>query len=242
MDYPPIVGLNPIAEAGFPEMACPVIFLPGCNMRCSYCMNAGVVKGTSGGKQYSVYEVVEYLRDNEESALLISGGEPTMHESLPEMVRFFVDSGFSVRLATNGTNFDMLEFLVKNKMVSFVAMDIKANPLNYERARRFYTFEQLDGLMRSIVLLNSSCEFPAREFDFEYRTTIFPPVITKDTIMRIAELIHPRAAWFLQQFRKNDSLLGFNELEEVSPYSRDELMEILMAAQLIVPNTHIRWP
>jgi pyruvate-formate lyase-activating enzyme len=39
---PDIVGMNMVAEAGYPNVVCPVIFLSGCNLRCPYCLNSSI--------------------------------------------------------------------------------------------------------------------------------------------------------------------------------------------------------
>ena len=79
---PPIVGLNPVAEAMSPDLFCPVIFLPGCNMHCPFCLNDNVVLDKSKNKdsqgvpvqmpRIPLEEVLRHCLENRETHICIS--------------------------------------------------------------------------------------------------------------------------------------------------------------------------
>jgi hypothetical protein len=58
--------------------------------------------------------------------VVVSGGEPTEHPHLREIIAGIRALGLPVKLDTNGTNFEILRELVQGGLVDFVAMDLKA--------------------------------------------------------------------------------------------------------------------
>ena len=72
-------------------------------------------------------EIFDYLqnRKNWLDGIVITGGEPIIHADLPEFMAAIKKIGFQIKLDTNGTNPSILKELIKNKLVNYVAMDIK---------------------------------------------------------------------------------------------------------------------
>jgi pyruvate formate lyase activating enzyme len=239
--FPTIVGLNSIAEAGFPDILCPAIFISGCNLRCPYCMNKNVVFGDTG-LSYSVEEVVNYMKKNRQTDILISGGEPLANKNIVNLVHRLIENNVNVRLSTNGTFFDQLYSLVTNGELSFVALDIKTNVTNASESEVVYSESQLENVKKSIELLNTLAKPKTENFTFEFRTTLYPPLITNDSIVELSKIIDPDAVWYLQQFRLKKGLLGGKPAEDVSPYSEGELEEIIGLAKEKVPRACVRWP
>ena len=85
-----------------------------CNLRCRMC---GVWK--TGNKETELNtEQIEQMADNLQilgtQVISIGGGEPLIREDLPQVVRFFLDRGISVRVLSNGVvnNYDHLQKVV----------------------------------------------------------------------------------------------------------------------------------
>jgi len=110
----------------WPAKIASVIFLGGCNFTCPHCHNHKIMCGTS-----NTIPLDEVLCDIKEQigfidGVVLSGGEPTVHPKLREIILKIRELGLPIKLDTHGGNFEMLKSLVDEKLVDFVAMDIKA--------------------------------------------------------------------------------------------------------------------
>ena len=121
---PQISKMNEVSEAGFPDIMCPVVFLSRCNFKCPYCLNTELVSPKEI-KSIPISEVLQYVKDNREEHILISGGEPCLHNNICNLVDVFRNSGLRVRLSTNGSFPHTLQKLIFHHSLSFIAMDIK---------------------------------------------------------------------------------------------------------------------
>lgn len=101
-------------------------------MRCPYCHNGSLARG-QGDMSISPEELLAFLdsRVGRLEGICISGGEPTLHSDLPELIREIKARGFKVKLDTNGTNPEMLRALIEDELLDYVAMDIKNSPEKY---------------------------------------------------------------------------------------------------------------
>jgi len=227
-----VASHNDIAEAGFPDVLCPVIFLEGCNFKCPYCLNAQLVKRENTRKIPLDFVIDKYKKDDE---ILISGGEPLCNKKIREFVAELRESGFSVRISTNGSFPEILEDMVVNKMVSFVAMDVKMGFDDREKWKAVSNQkETYENVLRSIEILNKG------NVDCEFRTTLFPPLVGEKDIASISGRIGKGSNWFLQQFRLKKNLLGGNFFGKVMPYGTEKLKKIVGIARQNVKNTRIR--
>ena len=125
-----IAGLMKQTLVDYPGEIAAVIFTQGCNLRCPFCHNGHLVTkpGKLANEYMPVEEVLEFLdkRQGFLDALVITGGEPTLHHDLPALIKQVKELGYLVKLDTNGTNSMMLDYLLKSGLVDYVAMDIKA--------------------------------------------------------------------------------------------------------------------
>jgi len=254
IELPKIVGLNGANEAFSHRLLCPVIFVAGCNMRCPYCLNTDIVLNRIGGstaygapREYTFEEIKQYLAENDETDVIISGGEPLLHKNLPSLIDSLMELGVSVGISTNGADPDALHNLIANHGVSMLAMDVKCD-LSLPKMRVIYgpkaedkqMIEAAESIKSSISYLN---KFADREdFMLEYRTTLYPPVVDLAGIESIGGMLHHKSSWVLQQFRPRLGLLGGNWVNEVVPYEDEALDQMLAKAREFVPDTQMRWP
>lgn len=179
----------------FPRRLACVAFTNGCNWKCWYCQNAQLLIENED----KTAEFFEFLNSRKGwlDGVVICGGEPTIHSDLPLTIRKIKDLGFDVKLDTNGTNFEMLNFLITEKLVDYVAMDIKA-PI--EKLDKITLCKcKFDEVEKSIDLLKQN------KIEYEFRTTVTPD-LTCDDIEKIAKRISGAKKYILQPYRKPDFL------------------------------------
>ena len=207
----------------FPGNIASVIFTSGCNFRCFYCHNPELVLPEL--IQENLYinnnEVLEYLDKNKYllDAVVITGGEPTMHSDLPNYIKQIKLLGLSVKLDTNGTNPKMLNNLLKNNLIDYVAMDIKAL-LKVEKHKEIvgkqFTFTQLDRILESIQLIKQS------DIRFEFRSTIVKPIHSIDDIKNMSAFLS--GDYFLQEF--NSTKILDPNYENLHSFNSQDLNEL----------------
>lgn len=148
-----------------------------------------------------------------------TGGEPTIQPGLPEFMGKIKKMGFLVKLDTNGSNPEMLEKLIKQKLIDYVAMDVKTSLKAKSVKRKAQNYEKATGvkadiekIKRSIALIKNS------GVEYEFRTTVVPGIHTKRGILQMARELAPARAYFLQNFRPEKTLnLKFSKIR---PYPR----------------------
>lgn len=166
----------------------------------------------------------------------ITGGEPTLQNSLPELCIKIKNMGFLVKLDTNGTNPKMLKELIDKKLIDYVAMDIKA-PLTVEKyssATGIDAKNLLEKVRESITLLLNS------GIDYEFRTTVVPSIHDVDDIKQICYDLKGCKKYVLQKF---DVSIGKTVLDpklSSKTLSTEDIQKLLSAAREIIPNARIR--
>lgn len=240
-----IQGLQPIGEAGFPSVICPVIFIGGCNFTCPYCLNADLVKNPKDRKFIPLSEIEKYVKENGEEHILISGGEPCLNPALGDLVDALKKMGLKVRLSTNGSRQHVLYSMIFDYGVSFVAMDIKTNIWYGDKWKKFMTEDERNSVRDSVEILDSTLmgnkEKAPEGFTFEYRTTMYPRAVSREDVMAISETVNKDAIWYLQQFRPREGLLS-PEASSVKPYTNEELDKFVNLAKNSLKKTYVRWP
>ncbi|MBI0582707.1 MAG: anaerobic ribonucleoside-triphosphate reductase activating protein [Methanomassiliicoccus sp.] len=210
-----------------------VVYLPGCNFRCPFCHNPDVVTDPDSYDEVPFAEIEEYILANREflDGVVVTGGEPTIHRDLPELLSRFKKMGLNVKLDTNGTDPDMLEDVIEAGLVDYVAMDIKA-PLDGKYDDLAGVKVPLDSIKRSIEVLRRS------GVDHEFRTTVVPVLLTPGDVERIAAYIGGAKKYAIQQFRSGKTLDP--KLSVVRPYPRGEVLGMAENAKQYVRRVVVR--
>lgn len=189
-----IGGIQKVSLVDYPGKVAAALFTIGCNMRCGYCHNPELVLPEQYADSIPEQQILNFLRTRTDKlqGVVISGGEPTMHEDLPDFIRKIKDMGYLVKLDTNGTSPDMLQRLLSDRLLNFVAMDIKGSLAKYQEIvdRPIDTH----AVRRSIELIKNS------GVDHEFRTTVVKSQITYDDFDEIGELIKGSPRFALQKF------------------------------------------
>lgn len=202
----PIAGLVKFDIIDYPDKLACVLFTQGCNFRCNFCHNPDLLKI----KKNNQFKNVEYekqhknffdfleTRINKLDAVVITGGEPTIHATLPAFIQKIKNLGFLVKLDSQGTNPDMLEYLLNNNLIDYIAMDIKQTPAKYKNivGRSL----EMSDIQRSINLIQRKAP------DYEFRTTVVPSIHTENDLLEIAQWIKGSKKYYLQRFRSEKVL------------------------------------
>lgn len=223
-----IIGLQKLSMVDWDGYMSATIFLNGCNFMCPFCHNSSLVNGT--GTEIPENEVLDFLkkRINILDSVCISGGEPTLYPDLPEFIKKIKDMGYLVKLDTNGTNPEMVKYLVEQKLVDYIAMDIK-NCLEKYTLTIGKHFD-LTNIEKSIKYI-MSCGI-----DYEFRTTLVEEFHTKEDIEKISKLIKGAKKYYLQKFEDSGHCLQ-SGLNDVSLNTAKEYVSILSKN---IPNTKLR--
>lgn len=200
-----------------PHISC-VIFTAGCNFRCPYCHNPELAVTGADTRHLSRNHVMDFLATRKKylDGAVISGGEPTLHPDLAGFCADLKSMGFLVKLDTNGSRPEVIRELVKNSLVDYLAMDIKTDPELYNQ----YIAVQADA-----AALRSSVQIIIESgLAHEFRTTCVHPLITRETLKSIAELV---AGADLHAFQhvQNKNVLDPSFFDEQGRVSSDDDME-----------------
>jgi len=209
----------------YPGKIATVLFTGGCNFRCPFCYNVDLVLRPQATPDLAAEVVLEFLRDNRQlyQALVVTGGEPTLHEKLPMFLGKVKEMDLSIGIETNGTNPQMLGSLLREALVDYVAMDVKA-PLSWSSYRRAaglaeHSSDLLERVRESLAVLDSAT------IDVELRCTVLPPIHSREDLLELARQLQGRRRFVLQQFVPDKTLDG--DYMKVAPFSRDTLEQIL---------------
>lgn len=226
-----IKGLQKLTLLDYPERTACTVFLGGCNLRCPFCHNASLVIPEKFGASIPLDEFFAFLRSRvgKIEGVCISGGEPTLWQDLPDFIKEIKRLGFLVKLDTNGTNPDMLEGLIREHLIDYVAMDIKSSLDGYGEAVGLSDFDTSD-IERSVEILRRG------EVDYEFRTTVVFGLHTEENLEKIAKWLAGEKKYFLQSFEDSGDIIknGF------SGYSKAEMEAFLEKVCKFIPLAQIR--
>ena len=225
-----INGFQKMTLLDFPGKVACTVFLGGCNFRCPFCHNAGLVLG-SNPESYTEEEILSYLEKRKGllDGVCITGGEPTLRPDLLPFIEKVKALGFAVKLDTNGTNPALLKELLDKELVDYVAMDIKNSFEKYPETCGLDVME-LDSIKESIALLIGG------KVDFEFRTTVVSPLHTAEDIEALAKEISGAEKYFIQNFVDSGELLGGG----MTALPRETLDQMLTTARKYIPETQLR--
>jgi pyruvate formate lyase activating enzyme len=231
-----IKGFIPNTMLDWEGMLASTIFLPGCNFRCPFCQNPDLVLHPERLETVPLAEVKDYLREREGwvEGVCITGGEPCLHQGLPELCAELKAEGVGVKLDTNGSVPDMLQRVIDDGLVDYVSMDIKAplEPRPYKVATGVDRPEMLEAVFSSIHLIRAS------RLGHEFRTTVVPMMHGPAEVARIAEFLQGEERFVLQHFSPRDTLDP--RFASLRPFTEEDMETMLAAASRFVPGTVVR--
>ena len=240
-----IGGLQKFSLLDYEGFISAIIFTQGCNFKCKFCYNPmlvwpnGFQNKASQFKQKDHYpkitenDLFEFLksRAGKLDAIVVTGGEPTIHSDLPNFIAKIKKLGYLVKLDTNGTNPEMIKNLIGKKLISYIAMDIKGTEKKYEKITGVAI--NFDKIKKSVKIIIGS------KLPHEFRTTIIPGLTVKEDMQEMGKIIKGADKWFLQKLKTNIDLID-NNLKKIQPTSAKELEEIRKIGSEYVKQCKIR--
>lgn len=236
-----IVGIANNSFIDYPGKIAMVLFTYGCNMNCYYCHNRDIIGKVPPKVVYTpeyIFQEIDKKKDFLEG-IVISGGEPTLNTDLPIFIKKIKEKNMLVKLDTNGTNPKMLQDLINDKLIDFIAMDIKAPKGKYSNMAGWNEAngkELLKSVEKSISIIKKSglpCEF---------RTT-FAPTLQKEDIVSISKWLKidkiEIQKYVIQQYRPPQTKLIDTRLS-IPPHSKEYLEQTLEEVKEVIPNSSLR--
>lgn len=223
-------GLQKTSLIDYPEKIAAIVFTIGCNFRCPYCHNPELVDETA--EELSESDFFSFLESRVGllDAVTITGGEPTVHTDLVSFIQKIKELEFLVKLDSNGTDPETLSYLIENKLVDYIAMDIKSPLEKYSATVARPT--DIQKIKRSIELLLEN------KVPYEFRTTVVKALLTPSDFHNIGTLIRGAKRYYLQKFVPTKLLNpGFRKK---TMYSDEEFEELQTTMAQYVQTCHIR--
>ena len=188
----------------WPGKVCSVVFVQGCNFFCPFCYNPDLVSNPEKLPTINQEEVLDYCEKNKDllDGVMITGGEPLIQvkKDLIRFIKKIKKLGLKIGIETNGNNPEIIEYLIKNGLIDYIAMDIKA-PLIEEK------YSQLAGVKVDLKKIKKIIKIIIdSKIESEFRTTIVPGLLDENDILKIAQEIKRAKRYYLQQFQPGKTL------------------------------------
>ena len=193
-----IGGFVPVSLCDYPCRVAAVIFTQGCNFRCPFCHNGGLIPDDAAAT--SGDEVLRFLERRRRvlTGVVVSGGEPTLQPDLIDFCRTLKSLGYAVKLDTNGSRPDVLAALLAEGLVDYVAMDVKAPASAYDR---------LTGVRTPMARLWESMNLVAASgLPHQFRTTYVQPLLSADDLAAIRAALPAGSPHVVNAFRPDLAL------------------------------------
>lgn len=158
-----------------------IVWLSGCNMACEYCHNTYMIN--RGNNNYNMDNLISFLemRRGLLDAVVISGGECTMHPKILDICRVVKSLGYMIKIDTNGTNPEVLRQLMDEQLIDYVAIDFKGPRDKISKITK--NTNSYEKFITSLDML--ICE----GIKFEVRTTIHSSLLNMDDINEMIEVL-----------------------------------------------------
>ena len=226
-----IYGLQKLTLLDYPGKVACTVFTGGCNFRCPFCHNASLVTHIDPHAVMEEEEFFKFLakRQGILDGVCVSGGEPLLQEDIEQFIDHIKMLGFLVKLDTNGSFPEVLERLVKDKKVDYVAMDIKNSKAHYGLTAGDVNVP-LDKVEKSAAFLMEG------HVPYEFRTTVVKELHTKEDFQAIGKWLSKDSPYYLQRFVDSGDLIE----ERFSAYSKEEMEEFAQVLRQTMSKVELR--
>lgn len=226
-----LAGLQKLTLLDFPGRVACTVFTAGCNLRCPFCHNSDLVLPERKPPLLDVEEFFSFLKKRQGilEGVCVTGGEPLLQKDIAPFLRRIKELGFSVKLDTNGCFPNVLRELVEDRLVDFVAMDIKNSPARYPQTAGIPTLD-LNPIQDSVSFLLSDA------VDYEFRTTVAAQLHDEECFRDIARWIAGAKRYALQEFKDSGDILT----QGLSPCTPEQMQAFLSVLKPLIPGAFLR--
>lgn len=214
----------------FPGHIAATIFTGSCQFLCPFCQNSALIPN-SVLAEYTEEEILAFLKKRSGilEGVAITGGEPTLQPDLESFIRKVRALGFLVKLDTNGYRPDVLKHLCEEKLLDYVAMDIKSCRDRYSIVSGIPNLN-LEPIFESISFLKQNT------VPFEFRTTLVKELHTAADIQEIGKWLAGDSQYFLQNYKDSDQVLTSG----LHGFTKEELLTFASILKPYIPNVNLR--
>ena len=226
-----IQGIQKLTLLDFPDRTACTVFTGGCNMRCPFCHNAGLVLRPGENPAFLEEEIYAFLgkRQGILDGVAITGGEPLLQHGLREFILQVRELGFAIKLDTNGSYPDRLAALLDEGLLDYVAMDVKNSREKYAQTVGIKAFDTAP-IEQSIALLRSS------GVPFELRTTVVRELHSAEDIEDMGVWLQGDHAHYLQGFIDSGDLIS----KGLSGYDKNQMEDLVNVLKAYIPKAQLR--
>ncbi len=197
----PIYSITPFTLLDYPDKTACILWFAGCNMRCVYCYNPDIVFGKG---KLSFNEALKFLnaRKNLLDGVVLSGGECTLHKNIISLIKEIKSLGLLVKIDTNGSKPKVLEQLIKENYIDYVALDFKATK---DKFKKITESDLYSNFITSLKLLID------KKIPFEIRTTIHSLLLDQadlNEMIRVLKSCNYTGTYYLQNYLDNTKTIG----------------------------------
>ncbi|MDE7008725.1 MAG: anaerobic ribonucleoside-triphosphate reductase activating protein [Lachnospiraceae bacterium] len=235
-----ISGFHKTTLLDYPGCIAATIFTGGCNFRCPFCHNSGLVQDPFKEGMVPEDEVLAFLDKRKKilKGVCITGGEPTLQPDLPDFIGKVRKMGYRVKLDTNGYRPEVLRELLESGLLDYAAMDIKNCPEKYGAAAGLILSGNAGGfelgkIEESIKLLLDG------QIDYEFRTTVVKELHTVEDIAAIGAWVKGTPAYYLQKFEDSGHIIG-EGYHEPDPEILQDMVQALSGIPELKGKVHLR--
>lgn len=227
-----ILGLEKLSLVDYEGKVSCSIFTGGCNFRCPFCHNSLLVLDYDELEEFDIEEICKYLKKRVGviDAVCISGGEPTLYNNLEDLIDRIRNLNYLIKLDTNGTNPQLLEKLINEKKIDYVAMDVKNCFDKYFLTSGINNQHLLNKVKESIELLKKDV------VDYEFRTTLVKEFHSTEDIIKMSKELIGAKGMYLQKFVDHNSCIQDN-LHAINEDEANSFKDILSKC---IKEVHLR--
>lgn len=212
----PIFGITPFTLLDYPHRTACIFWFAGCNMRCGYCYNPEIVFGKG---KYAYVDALAFLetRVGLIDAVVLSGGECTLHTGITDFAAQVKAMGFLIKADTNGSRPGIIRQLLAGGLADYVALDFKALPDRFREVTGSLLFKAFEQTLDLLI---------ASGIGYEVRTTVHTAQLSRANLQEMVQYLEGRGyrgTYYLQRFRNGVATisdLGFSqsceELEDLA--------------------------
>ena len=195
-------GIQKLSLLDYPTKMATTLFTGGCNFKCPFCHNRDLVFLDENENEIPLDDIFSFLneRKNILDGVCISGGEPLLQKGLKDFIIQVKKLGLSIKVDTNGSQYEKLKELIDEGLIDYVAMDIKNSKDKYAMTIDVNGFD-LSAVEKSVELLKES------KVDYEFRTTIVKEFHTLDDMQKIGEWLKGAKRYFLQSYVDSENVI-----------------------------------